>query len=418
MLRQRSMRNDMKVVDRATGKVKNVFEGKFYMYPLPNFERRFHGELAQCERKGADYMFISSLLEHPMRTTEPDEADLMVMPCLFESYRRCTTTNHAERPPTSLLEANPHPEDFEEIPWVKAFDTETQECLEKIQRSPQYRKNWGVDHFWLVADWSINFGRTVESEMIKNITLGKIEAVDAKEGLVQNREAAVDSSRCSVIVPYASDVAYVQDFSRQTTFDEWLQRPSLVSFRFDPRKYVLYCKSQVCEGAVDATPLRRQSLVLADKLSEETQTSIFMDRAPLAEYTREVEESRFCLIIRGDTPSSHSFYDAVAANCIPILISDRWSAVASPLSHGLHGNMVGGLPVDGFALTFPEEAWMNDLEKVIARIKEVDQDPEKAVKLYQHMQDNRPYLLWSMPGVTAASNVLESARKCVHEDQD
>jgi len=35
-----------------------------------------------------------------------------------------------------------------------------------------------------------------------------------------------------------------------------------------------------------------------------------------------VGRSVFCLHLRGDTPSSRRFFDAVASGCLPIIVSD------------------------------------------------------------------------------------------------
>ena len=36
-----------------------------------------------------------------------------------------------------------------------------------------------------------------------------------------------------------------------------------------------------------------------------------------------VAQSHFCLHLRGDTPTSRRFYDAIAAGCLPIVVSDE-----------------------------------------------------------------------------------------------
>lgn len=39
-------------------------------------------------------------------------------------------------------------------------------------------------------------------------------------------------------------------------------------------------------------------------------------------YVRELRQSQFCLHLRGDTTTSRRIFDALAAGCVPVLISD------------------------------------------------------------------------------------------------
>jgi len=51
-----------------------------------------------------------------------------------------------------------------------------------------------------------------------------------------------------------------------------------------------------------------------------------------AETFAEMQQSTFCLVPRGDTPSSRRFFSAIAAGCIPVLIADDYTP---PFSHAL-----------------------------------------------------------------------------------
>jgi len=394
----------------------------FFVYDPALVEPRFYGSLASCKRKGGDYMFLQSLLKHPMRQLDPAQAEVVVIPCLFESYRRCTTTNHAEKPPGSLRQMsifenrNPddHPEDFEDIPWMKELDDGSARCLDMIQESKLYKESYGRNHIFVVADWAMNFGKTLESERFKNITVGRIEVIDKIEGAVANRSAGPTQSRCSVVVPYASDIAYVEDFGAPATFNDWMARPHVASFRFEDREYVLYCQSDPCPGAFDSTPLRERSLLLGDRLGN--RSAIAMGRVALSQYSQEIHNAKFCLVIRGDTPSSHAFFDAIAANCIPVLVSDRWADVAVPFSHGRNGVAVDGIDITPFTVSFSQDQWMNDMDYVGNELWKIVSNPAVAWRMYAAMQEARPKLLWSMPNSTVADFVLRSTRKCSRSD--
>jgi len=420
-------------------KVEN-FETKFFVYEPTYYEPRYHGSLKSCVRKGADYMFLKGLENHPNRVENAENADIFVVPCLFESYRRCTTTNHAEKPPTllqldatrtnktgpsvsqmdfsgrvlSLLGENPHPEDFEDIPWVKAFDHDTNRCLDQIMEKEHFKKNGGRDHIWVVADWAMNFGRTSEAIKFKNMSIGRIEVVDQMSAKVSMRPAAPDQSRCSFIVPYASDLAYVEDFHQETTFDQWMARSKTVTFRFEDREYVLYCKADPCPGALDATPLRRKSLEFGEQLGAKAQ--IAMERVPIDQFISEVHDAKFCLVMRGDTPSTHAFYDALAANCIPILVSDAWEAVAGPFAQGKHGALKGGLVTSEYTIQIGEHMFMSDLDQVQKKLEHILSNKTMAEQLFNQMNYHRSALLWSMPNNIVPDLTLYAAHKCTLND--
>eukprot|EP00448_Togula_jolla_P038834 CAMPEP_0170641842 /NCGR_PEP_ID=MMETSP0224-20130122/40998_1 /TAXON_ID=285029 /ORGANISM="Togula jolla, Strain CCCM 725" /LENGTH=472 /DNA_ID=CAMNT_0010972491 /DNA_START=39 /DNA_END=1458 /DNA_ORIENTATION=- len=395
----------------------------FYVYDPDHYEPRFSGSLANCLRKGGDYMFLETLLKHPMRQSDPAKADVVVVPCLFESYRRCTTTNHAEKPPAGpdgvvsggLSNPEEHPEDFEEIPWRKAFDNASAECLAKVQTSETYRRTNGRDHLFVAADWTMNFGKTLQTEFFKNMTVGRIEIVDQIAAAVAHREAGPTQARCSVVVPYASDIAYVEDDLSNSTFEEWETRPKVASFRFEERMYILFCGGRPCPGAYDSTPLRQRSLLMGEQLGEHS--GIAVGRVGIEQYAWEISQAKFCLVIRGDTPSSHAFYDALAANCIPVIISDRWADVAVPFAHGRNWDARDGLDISRFTININEGTWMTDMDQVGTVLWKIISNTTLARQHYDAMQEARYKLLWAMPHNRVADYVLESTKRCINDDE-
>jgi len=53
-----------------------------------------------------------------------------------------------------------------------------------------------------------------------------------------------------------------------------------------------------------------------------------------AEYPAMLRRSQFCLHLRGDTPTSRRFFDAVASGCLPIVVSDHLGAALPWLAGG------------------------------------------------------------------------------------
>lgn len=404
---------------KVQGATSVAFPGvSFFLYDLPEFEPRFAKDLRRCERKGADFFFLERLQKHPGRVMDHRKADVSIIPCLFESFRRCTTTNHNEKPPEQdgmqrRSGEAPPPADFETIPWKKPFDSATQICLNKVMSSEPYLASGGLNHFWLVADWAMNFGATVRQRSLQNISVGRIEVVDQHTADITNRGVAPTQSRCSVIVPYASDVAYNSLTWKPQKFADWQARKMLVSYRFEIRRYVLFCGANPCPGAIDATALRHQSLELGKRLRERNVDSgIYMQRSTIDRYIKESMTAKFCLVLQGDTPSSHSFYDALAAGCIPVLVSDAWEEQANPFAYGVNSSMTRSYSVQKFVVQFSERTWFNSVDTVVDRLLEIVRNKNLARSYFDAMQDARKMLLWSLPGNHVTGLVLQSARNC------
>ena len=72
---------------------------------------------------------------------------------------------------------------------------------------------------------------------------------------------------------------------------------------------------------------------------------------------RRLRTCKFCMVPRGITPSSRRLYEAIAAKCVPVIISDRFVLPYSGSSTGASGGGVGLLPphaLDSFMLRVPE----------------------------------------------------------------
>jgi hypothetical protein len=367
---------------------------KFFLYDLDEFEPRFDGKFSTCERKGADYMFIKNIRDSENRVFIPSEAEVKVVPCLFESFRRCAIYDNQQ----------------ENVPFKKAFDDETKSCLDKVMATNTFSATNGTDHVWVVADQLISHGLAGRSELLKQMSIGRHEIVNEETSEITHRPMAVEQSRCSFVVPYASDVDHEQ-WSQVPSYGEWRQRNLTIHLRSDNREYVLPCGEQPCEGAIDATPLRNKSLELAEHFGDAA--LVKMEFVPKEQYIDELHDSKFCLVMRGDTPSSRSYYDALSANCVPVLVSDDWDEVSGPFALGGKGTLHSGLKHGSYTVRIEEQMFMDNLPAVAGRIRKALADGEHTKLLFDNMQKHRSALLWSMPNNTVAEFALQSARRCV-----
>lgn len=336
------------------------------------------------------------------------DADVIVVPCLEESWSRCTDNNTRERPPDDIegevrrLSSQAEVRD-RRLAWDAGSPSR---CLQRVYRSEAFKQRGGRDHIFVAAYWDWQFHRPLQVPHLKNFTLGQIEIVDKIEADISYRTANIQAMFCSVVVPFASDVGYHIDYNLVPTFEEWQARPHVVTYWFNQRKYFLGREN--CNKCINATYLRRQALRFAKAMPE---SSIKMARLPVLPYTELLQQSRFCLVIRGDTPSTHAFYDAVAASCVPVLISDRFEDVALPLAHG-QGRLHGGIDISLFTIRVPQGRWIHDPYGVAKQIRDHVSQPHHSRFLFQNLQYYRPLLLWSMPGTRLHEEVLLATWAC------
>jgi hypothetical protein len=73
---------------------------------------------------------------------------------------------------------------------------------------------------------------------------------------------------------------------------------------------------------------------------------------PKAEWTAEFQDSKFCLVIRGDNPQSKALVRSIAVGCIPVVVSDLYQFYAQPL-----GNL---FPMTNYAVFIKETEFLED----------------------------------------------------------
>jgi hypothetical protein len=109
--------------------------------------------------------------------------------------------------------------------------------------------------------------------------------------------------------------------------------------------------------------------------------------------------SRFCFIVRGDTPSTHSFAHAIASNCIPIVISDHFDEVALPFGNGR--GPPDWLSLEDFAFVFTESVAIAEPGAILAAVSDEASVREKL----RALTAIRPLLLYSHPQSKVAEAV-------------
>jgi hypothetical protein len=91
---------------------------------------------------------------------------------------------------------------------------------------------------------------------------------------------------------------------------------------------LLFSHTQDHIYAHGATEIRKKATFAFQKL---TNCSIGHD-IPFNKWYNNIINSKYVLVVRGDTPGSHSFINAIVAGCIPIIISDSFQYCSTPFN--------------------------------------------------------------------------------------
>ena len=83
-------------------------------------------------------------------------------------------------------------------------------------------------------------------------------------------------------------------------------------------------------------------------------------------WVRGWSSSRFCLVLRGDTPTSHAFYHAVASGCVPVVISDGFERFGLPFAREHYA--AGRLKLDEIAVIVDEATFLKRPEELPSRL--------------------------------------------------
>ena len=132
--------------------------------------------------------------------------------------------------------------------------------------------------------------------------------------------------------------------------------------------------------------------------------------------------ARFCLVLRGDTPSSHALYNAVAAGCVPVVASDGFEHVGLPFAahrYRLAAGAGGGsssLRLADFAVTLPEAEFEAAPERLLATLLAL---PDDVVwRKLRALRAAQPLLVMTHPAAAAAcaSRVLVQTWRQLRDD--
>lgn len=333
-------------------------------------------ESARRVKDSEDVLLLNLFRKHPDRVYTPRRASIFVISFPLLASYWCKEGNHLER---------------------------VERVFSSLEKSHWFQRNSGRDHLiltwtWRISMWNSELHTSIIprrwQKLLENVTQTRYERYHINPWVNATRnnsrfthfeptsllQATWEMTRSAIVVPYATSLP----IAKHTTYEEWRRRKNFCFYYRANRTY-----------AHMSTPLRQ----LPEKKSHYFSGCDIGWRKPHAEWQESWSQSQFCFAIRGDTPSSHSFYNAVASDCIPVVISDVFEVVAMPFE-----DMMPNLRT--YALHFTEETWLHNTSYVLSTLRSLSATEVK--ELLSGLNKVKTLLLYKYPRNEIASAVLLS----------
>jgi hypothetical protein len=345
---------------------------------------------------GSDVVFIDNLRNHPWRVEEVQLAQVFIIPipvaASFSYNKECGGT-HIDRVTRAFKRLIAHP-------------------IYQMHNASHYLHchHWNCFVGW---DWPKEEMlplQLYQEANLSNIIMGRYEnyrttAADCEQyngtfgicrqsGPINPYEGPASGiflqrwelCRCAVVVPYLADGSL---HHLQPTFEEWRKRKNTV-FHYTSSKEFLW----------NATNLRRTPV--NHNLSRISGVQVGLDK-PQQEWLSELEQSKFCLVMRGDTPSSHGLINAIKVGCVPVILSDSFQLVGQPFPTQL--------PWSLFTVALSEQAFAADPYAVLRFLWQFPVRYQQS--LLKHLKQSQSALLYEAKGDVEAYILRQIVQDCL-----
>ena len=183
-----------------------------------------------------------------------------------------------------------------------------------------------------------------------------------------------EQTKNTVILPFAvhPDMPHVNDL----TYVDWKANRDIMFWYHTTRK----------NSSHGATELRHFPIKHVQVFGNESSVGFAI---PRQEWLQGFSRSKFCLVVRGDTPTSHSWTAALQACCIPVFISDHFADVALPFGDG--NGPPSWLALESFAFLVAESEVLNNPNRMVDVVLEAS-EVEVEAKLKGLMEVRRLFM--------------------------
>jgi hypothetical protein len=337
---------------------------RYYMYDHPNitlsnitFPKKARKILARYHNEASnDAQMLAALEQSPLRTLRPEDAELYIPPIQMAKILICKSADFLFH---LAFETLVNHELFRQHQGNKHILISTPFILyrsDKLSHMVTMRK-WHplIYNVTPVLSWDPN---AVYNAVKEGFDFKAFDNFDWVEPL----------SRRSFSVGLGDGVSIKYKYSNATTAME-LQLASLEKFQNSSN--LIFYQTRAKRSDHNST-IFRHAPVKNINHGDFPKSSIGFGLKN-HEWLREFQDSKFCLVIRGDSPHSHSLWRAIRLGCIPVIAADSLP-IFSPMFKST-------LNMSEYAVLVSEQELVTDTEKTLLKLQDMsDAEVEAKVK--------------------------------------
>ena len=320
-----------------------------------------------------DKIFIEQLENHPQRTLDATKASLFVIPLQLLQSFECNRDKYDQ--------------------WLA-------HSINNLQASFWFQRYNGIDHIMPAFHYKFSGFSDINQillppscrSVLQNVTMTRYEAFNddrvqflKPSSIFETYYKLYDRKKKIIVVPYLID-AKISNI--QESYTEWSKR-----------RFAIYYHTRSSQSDHGGTKLRHRPWTGKTSSQKCMSCSINRGHTDSKKWLRGWQDSKFCLVIRGDTPTSHSFYRAVKSSCIPVLISTGFEAVGFPFS--------SFVDLSSFVVEISEEEWLeNGITGLEQSLNSIATNSSLIQSKLTALHRVQPILVWNHPDSITTTSVL------------
>lgn len=266
----------------------------------------------------AEITILNALKRHPLRTHHVSEATLFIIPMSFAAVKAALLNDTLEKQVYSAAFA-------------------------ALERQPSFRERQGHAHI-VVSLWYAHF-----EHRFRKIARYRNDALMSFYDRLWNVTVADYRNKAGIQVLYES--------GKHPDFQNWFSRehiqttratfsiglvPSRYSVpllfpsfqRFQTARFNFFYHVRPTKFWTPNSTLFRRAALQPDIVQALSPSSIG-NGLPKATWEEHFQNSKFCLVTRGDDPSTHALLRSVRVGCVPVVVSDAYPLYAPSMPHSI-----------------------------------------------------------------------------------
>lgn len=284
---------------------------------------------------------IAALEEHPLRTIDQSEASLFVIPLSLANR----IIEHEETVPVGQV--------FRKALYKQEAFQQQKPHLLLVQMPNMFYQE-------LLRMFSKKAFR-ISQQLFKlwnNTVIGKVFDQDACQETLTANALATDQSDF-LRITQSGFLPVLRSASKRLSRSGFsLGQLAPNHFPFVPASYDkfrnatidIFYHSRLTPSLFQSTPYRHA--LLNESIYVKFPNSSIGTDIPAQQWSRDFQDARFCMVIRGDTPTSRALLRAIKVGCIPVVVSDLYPVFATTLK--------SSIPLHKYAILVDEATFLRD----------------------------------------------------------